>query len=197
MSQMTATARPLRAPRRAPAPVPLRAIPDGVTRTGNGAFAALCVLLLTVGLVGLLLVNTSLSQGSLALGQLQRESTVLRDAAQNLREEVAAASASGTLAQTAARMGMVRSNERAYINLSKGTVSGTAHPATSAQALSVITSPTPPPPFTETTKALLQKTSRAVAAAAPAAAATSNRTGATSRRSAAPTLAAKPTPAAR
>ena len=59
MSQMTATARPLRAPRRGPVSAPLRVMPARITNTGHGAFAGICVVLLTVGLIGLLLLNTA------------------------------------------------------------------------------------------------------------------------------------------
>ncbi|OFE17476.1 hypothetical protein BA895_15840 [Humibacillus sp. DSM 29435] len=148
MSQMTATARPLRAPRRGPTATPLRVMPTRFTATGNGAFATLCLVLLTVGLIALLLLNTALAQGSLVVGTLQRESTALTNSAANLNAEIAAASAGGALAAAAVKLGMVRSNERAYLNLATGTVSGTAYPATSYQALPIVTRATPPPPLT-------------------------------------------------
>ncbi|MDC5697856.1 hypothetical protein OO014_11345 [Intrasporangium calvum] len=147
MSQATATARPLRSPGRsprgAPAPATLRVIPARITTTGHGAFASICVVLMTTGLVALLLLNTALAHGSLELGALQRESAVLSETAGNLQEEIDRASASGALAKKASQLGLVRANERAYIDLTTGTVTGTAYPATSAQALSVVTSPTP------------------------------------------------------
>ncbi len=155
MSQMTATARPLRAPRRGPTAPPLRVMPTRFATSGNGAFATLCLVLLTVGLIALLLLNTALAQGSLAVGDLQRESTTLTNSTANLKAEIAAASAGGTLADAAVKLGMVRSNERAYIDLSTGKVSGKARPATSAQALSIVTRPTPPPPLTGSDQTLL------------------------------------------
>lgn len=164
MSQMTATARPLRVPRREPVPAPLRVLPTSLTHTGNGRFVTICVLLLTVGLIALLLLNTALAKGSLELGALQRESAVLADTAGNLQEQIDRASASGELARRAAALGMVRSNERAYIDLAAGTVTGTAHPATRGQAFPIVTSPTPVP-------AAPKKVSDATAAAVKAAAA--------------------------
>ena len=147
MSQATATARPLRsparAPRRGPTPMPLRVIPARITTTGHGAFASICVVLLTTGLVALLLLNTALAHGSLEVGQLKRESAVLSETAGNLQEEIDRASASGALAQQASRLGLVRANERAHIDLVTGKVTGTAYPATRALALTVVTSPTP------------------------------------------------------
>ncbi|GAA6527064.1 hypothetical protein [Intrasporangium sp. DVR] len=147
MSQATATARPLRsparAPRRGPAPAPLRVIPARITTTGNGAFASICVALLTTGLVALLLLNTALAHGSIELGQLKSESAVLSETAGNLQEEIDRASASGALAKRASQLGLVRANERAHIDLTTGRVTGTAYPATKALALTVVTSPTP------------------------------------------------------
>ena len=167
MSQMTAvsSSRPLRTPRRGPKPTPLRVMPARFATSGNGAFATLCILLLTVGLIALLLLNTALAQGSLTVGQLQQESTTLTNSAANLQAEIAAASASGALASAASTMGMVRSNERAYIDLSTGKVSGTAYPATSYQALPIVSSATPPPPLTSSDQTLLQTATTSVLAA--------------------------------
>lgn len=144
MSQMTATARPLRTPRRGPAPTPLRVIPSSISRTGNGVFAAICIALLAAGLITLLLLNTALAQGAMALGDLQRESVRLSDTSGNLQEDIARASATGALAASAAQIGMVRMNVRGYIDLSKGTVTGQPEPATKDNAFPVVTSPTPP-----------------------------------------------------
>ena len=147
MSQATAPARPLRsparAPRRGPTPAPLRVIPARITTTGSGAFAAICVTLLVTGLVALLVLNTALAKGSIELGELQRESLLLSEAAGDLQEQIDSASASGALAQKASQLGLVRSNERAHIDIATGTLSGTAHPASRSLAFGVVTSPTP------------------------------------------------------
>ncbi|HET7398533.1 MAG TPA: hypothetical protein VFJ94_08415 [Intrasporangium sp.] len=146
MSQTTVAARPLRAPRRGPSPAPLRVLPERITTSRGGVFATICIVVLLLGLLALLLLNTALAQGSLTLGQLQRESTLLSDTASNLQEQIDRASTSGALAEAATALGMVRSNERGYINLAAGTVTGTAQPATQLQAFPIVTSPTPPPP---------------------------------------------------
>jgi hypothetical protein len=164
MSQMTATARPLRVPRRGPAPTPLRVIPTGITRTGNGAFVAICIGLLTGGLISLLLLNTALAQGSLALGDLSRESARLGDTAGNLQEEIDRASATGALARSAAEIGMVRMNTRGYIDLAKGTVTGEPEAATKNNAFPIVTSPTPPAVTAEVKKLLTTATSATNAA---------------------------------
>ena len=212
MSQMSATARPLRVsshvPSRAPFQVPargprrgngkppLRVIPSRIRTTGNGGFAAACIALLTLGLVALLLLNTALAQGSIALGQLQRESTALSDSASNLKEQIEASSASGALALKASQLGMVRANERAYIDLAKGTVAGTAYPATRLQAFPIVTSPTPTPEAAKKVASAGTSATLAaekVAASAAAAAAAKPTTAATKPPAAAAT---KPTTAA-
>ena len=165
MSQMTATARPLRAPRRGPAPVAaLRVLPARMASPGNGAFAALCIVLLTTGLIALLVLNTALAQGSLGLGQLNRDSARLSDAASNLQEEIDLTSASGALARSAAQLGMVRMSERGYIDLATGAVTGDAQPATTAGAFPIVTSPTPPAVTKEVKSVLTSATSVAAQA---------------------------------
>ena len=199
MSQMTATARPLRAPRRGPAPTPLRVIPSSITRTGTGTFATTCIGLLIAGIIALLLLNTALAQGSLALGDLQRESARLSDTAGNLQEEIDRASATGSLARSAAEIGMVRMNTRGYIDLSKGTVSGAPEPATQNNAFPIVTSPTPPA-VTATVKKVLSSATQVGAAAsaasaassAPAPAATPTESGTGAATPAAPTLGTTP-----
>ena len=88
-------------------------------------------------------LNTALAKGSIELGELQRESALLSEAAGNLQEEIDRASASGALAEKASRLGLVRSNERAHIDITTGKISGTAHPASRSLAFPVVTSPTP------------------------------------------------------
>jgi hypothetical protein len=193
MSQMTATARPLRTPRRGPAPTPLRVIPSSISRTGNGVFASICIAMLAAGLIALLLLNTALAQGSLTLGNLQRESVRLSDTASNLQEEIARASATGALARSAAQIGMVRMNTRGYIDLAKGTVSGAPEPATKNNAFPIVTSPTPPT-VTATVKKVLSSATKASAAvsAAPSQAATPTTPGAGLQTPAASTLGGTP-----
>jgi hypothetical protein len=202
MSQMTATARPLRAPRRGPAPTPLRVIPARITHTGNGAFATICIALLIAGLIALLLLNTALAQGSLALGDLQRESARLSDTSGNLQEEIDRASATGALARSASEIGMVRMNTRGYIDLSKGTVSGEPEPATKNNAFPIVTSPTPPTVTAKVRKVLSSATKVVKAADADAKAAarvradakvaTPTTPGATTGASTTPTLGTTP-----
>jgi hypothetical protein len=150
MSQITATARPLRDFRRAPSAVPhrvtpLRVIPTRIQASGNGAFATLCVTLLTLGLIGLLLLNTALAEGSLTLGALKKESGQLTDRAGALSETITRASSSPALAAKATSLGMVRAGERGYIDLAKGVAKGSPQPATRLLAVPIVVAPAPAP----------------------------------------------------
>jgi hypothetical protein len=170
-------------------------VPARIATTGTGSFASICVLLLTTGLIALLLLNTALAQGSLELGKLQRESAVLAETAGDYQEQIDRASASGALAKKASQLGMVRANERGYIDLRSGKVTGTAYPASSAHAVKVVTSPTPVP------KRAKPKPSKAaeVPATSGAAAATPTAAGSAPSPTAPATLApttAAPTPSA-
>jgi hypothetical protein len=170
MSQMTATARPLRAPRRVPVVTPLRVIPSRIGTSGNGAFATLCVTLLTLGLIGLLLLNTALAEGSLTLGALRKQSGILTDRAGDLGEEIARASSSNSLAARATALGMVRKAERGYVDVTTGKVSGTAQPATKLQKVPIVVAPMPTPRAVKRITSAVDGATAAAAAAATAAA---------------------------
>jgi hypothetical protein len=150
MCQITATARALRDPRRAPSAAPhrvapLRVLPTRIQTSGNGSFATLCVTLLTLGLIGLLLLNTALADGSLTVGALKKESGQLTDRAGALNETITRASSSPALAAKAASLGMVRAGERGYIDLGKGVVKGSPQPATRLLAVPIVLAPAPAP----------------------------------------------------
>ena len=127
----------------------------------------MCIGLVTGGLISLLLLTTALAQGSLGLGDLNRESARLGDTAGNLQEEIDRASATGALARSASQLGMVRMNTRGYVDLAKGTVTGGAEPATTNNAFPIVTSPTPPA-VTSRVKKLLSSATTATNAASHA-----------------------------
>ncbi|WP_165367426.1 hypothetical protein, partial [Phytoactinopolyspora endophytica] len=84
----------------------LRVLP-GVARTPRAPFVVLILLVLGVGLVGLLLLNTALQQGSFELARLEAETTALRDRAEILTSQVAAQESPAGLAERAEELGMV------------------------------------------------------------------------------------------
>jgi outer membrane biosynthesis protein TonB len=132
-----------RAPRLAPpavpaartAPVrrtPLRAVPTGAgigaRRAARGPFVLLVGLLLSAGLIGLLLLNTALGQGSFALHDLNRRADQLDDQAQALQRQLAKAESPAQLAVRAQALGMVPSENPAFVRAADGKVLGVPKP---------------------------------------------------------------------
>ncbi len=110
------------APRR---PV-LRSVPTGATRMPRAPFVVLVLFVLGIGLIGLLLLNTALQQGSFALEELEAETAELRDRQTSLAEEVAGHEAPGSLAQRARELGMVPAEDPIFLDVPAGTGDGGA-----------------------------------------------------------------------
>ena len=92
-------------------------------------FVAVLVSLLVAGLLGLLVLNTVLAQGSFALFSLRADNRVLADREQTLLREVEALRSPDALAARAAAMGMVQAAQPAFLRLPDGVVLGTDTPA--------------------------------------------------------------------
>jgi hypothetical protein len=146
MSQQTATARVAsRAPaRRSTRPQPLRVVPAAVGQPGNGVFAAACMLLLVAGLVGLLMLNTAMAEGSFTLNRLEKTSGELADTHDALTQAIDAQRSPANLAARAAKLGMVPAASAAFLRLSDGKVLGVAQPATRRPGFTVVTAAQPP-----------------------------------------------------
>jgi len=87
-------------------------------------FVVLLLVIGGVGLVGLLLINTRLQQGALAVTSIDRENQSLRERAEALAQEVDALSAPQRLSSRARELGMVPNPGPAFIRLSDGAVLG-------------------------------------------------------------------------
>lgn len=132
---------PARAPARPPRPN-LRVVQAPAAERGRTAVVVLALLLLGVGLLTLLLINTALAQGSFRLHDLQATSSQLADEQQALQEAIDTAAAPQELAQQARRLGMVPSESTAFVRLSDGTVLGVAEPAKAPERPTVATTTT-------------------------------------------------------
>ncbi|ARZ70556.1 hypothetical protein SMD11_4963 [Streptomyces albireticuli] len=99
--------------------------PAGAKRT---PFVLLVVVLLGSGLISLLLLNSSLNQGSFDLTRLQRETTELTDEQQALQQEVDRLAAPDALERRARELGMVPGGNPAFLG-PDGTVRGAPAPA--------------------------------------------------------------------
>jgi hypothetical protein len=125
----TATATPVRPagvprPARGPAGPRLLLVPPLRTGAPRAPFVVLIGTLLTAGLAGLLFLHTALAEDSFRLHDLKVRSAVLTDREQALEQEVALEASPRRLAARAEAMGMVRSENPAFIRLSDGRVLG-------------------------------------------------------------------------
>lgn len=104
-------------------------------------FVLLVVVLLGSGLIALLLLNSSLNQGSFELSRLEKQTTELSDERQALQQEVDRLSAPDALERQARRLGMVPGGSPAFLN-PDGSLSGV--PGSESGAPSVYRAPAPP-----------------------------------------------------
>ena len=88
-----------------------------VLAESKAPFVVLVLLVLGMGLVGLLVLNTSLQQASFELTDLERETAVLRDRQTALAEEAARRAAPGSLADRARSLGMVPNQSPVFLHL--------------------------------------------------------------------------------
>ncbi|SCF41522.1 hypothetical protein [Micromonospora mirobrigensis] len=116
----------------------LRVAPPPPISVPRAPFAALIVLLVVGGVLGILLVNTKINENAFRLEKLHEQQAKLDLDQQQLEKEIAAAEAPGNLAANARKLGLVESNEPAYIRLPDGRVIGVPQPAAGQPA---ITSP--------------------------------------------------------
>ncbi|MEU1664083.1 septum formation initiator family protein [Streptomyces sparsogenes] len=109
-------------------------------------FVLLVVVLLGSGLIALLLLNSSLNQGSFELSRLEKQTTELSDERQALQQEVDRLSAPDALERRARRLGMVPGGSPAFLN-PDGSVSGVPTPASGGPSVyRAPAAPLPTPP---------------------------------------------------
>ncbi|GLW47835.1 hypothetical protein Stsp02_34970 [Streptomyces sp. NBRC 14336] len=105
-----------------------RLFPTGTGQAARTPFVVLVVLLLGGGLIGLLVLNSALSEGAFRLDDLQRETKSLTDEEQALQRDVDAYSAPDALQRRARELGMVPGGDPAFLD-PDGTVKGVPAPA--------------------------------------------------------------------
>jgi hypothetical protein len=103
---------------------PLRLVPPLRTGAPRAPFVVLLGTLLTGGLAGLLFLHTALAEDSFRLHDLKVRSALLTDREQALEQQVALEASPRRLAAKAEGLGMVRSENPAFIRLSDGKVLG-------------------------------------------------------------------------
>ncbi|MEU8869679.1 septum formation initiator family protein [Streptomyces javensis] len=101
----------------------------GAATARRTPFVLLVVVLLGSGLIALLLLNSSLNQGSFELTRLEKQTKELTDERQALQQDVDKLSAPAELERRARELGMVPGGTPAFLN-PDGSVSGVPAPAT-------------------------------------------------------------------
>ena len=112
--------RPVTAP--SPRPAPRTAGPRSRSRAPRMPFILLLVGLLGGALVSLLVISTTLAQGSFRITSLQQQNANLAKQEQLLTQQVAQASSPATIAQEAEEFGMRPNPALQFINLKTGKV---------------------------------------------------------------------------
>lgn len=93
-------------------------------RASRGVFAVIVTGLLGIGMVLILVINTSLAQGAFTVSELQAQQAVLTQQEQALAEAVAAAAAPESLEDRARALGMVPSENPVFLDVASGDVLG-------------------------------------------------------------------------
>lgn len=132
MTQATTSVRavsPRHTSRSAPRRATLRVVPAAIERTRNGVFAGACMVVLVLGLLTLLLLNTQLAQGAFVLKDLGRQQIALTDQKLELSRAIDAQRSPANVAAKAKALGMVPASSMAFIDLATGRIIGEARAA--------------------------------------------------------------------
>lgn len=98
-------------------------------RASRGLFAVLITGILALGLVVMLVINTSVAQTAFTVSELQSQQRELARTEAALTEALAAAAAPPVLEAKARALGMVPSNRPVFLTIPSGEVKGKARPA--------------------------------------------------------------------
>ncbi|MFJ8145323.1 septum formation initiator family protein [Streptomyces sp. NPDC096094] len=117
-------------------------LPPGGARgqAARAPFVLLVVLLLGGGLIGLLVLNSALSEGSFQLDDLKQRTKELTDEEQALQRDIDAYSAPRALQRRARELGMVPGGDPAFL-APDGTVKGSPSPAPTAASAPLVLAP--------------------------------------------------------
>lgn len=107
----------------------LRVAPPPPVRVPRAPFAGLVVVLVVGGVLGILAVNTKINENAFRLEKLQQQQAKLDVDEQELKKEIADQKAPGNLTANARKLGLVESEDPAYIRLPDGKMIGVPHPA--------------------------------------------------------------------
>lgn len=103
--------------------------PIRVRKASRGVFVIVLASILGVGLLGMLIINTTLAQGAFTLSELRSTQAELDRIEATLTESVATLAAPTVLEGKARSLGMVPSSTPAFIKIPSGKVLGKPKPA--------------------------------------------------------------------
>ena len=129
MSSSTATTVRTRAAAPRSGAQPLRLVRRLPRESGRLPFALLVIFLVAAGLVGLLLVNTSLQSGAFEAGRLQQSNQLLSEQQGDLERQVQQLASPSEVTRRASALGMVPNPNPGFLRLSDGKVLGDPQPA--------------------------------------------------------------------
>jgi hypothetical protein len=136
----TARARALRPMGTLPRPR-LTIVPRAASRAPRLPFVVLVVMLLALGLVGLLVLNTSMERGTYTDGALRSQAEALTQQQQALQLRVDALQVPQRVSRQAERLGMVQNNSPAFLVLGSGKVIGTPTPGKAGDTVDIALNP--------------------------------------------------------
>ncbi|MFI9640112.1 hypothetical protein ACIG87_08590 [Micromonospora sp. NPDC051925] len=113
----------------------LRVAPPPPVRVPRAPFAALIVVLVVGGVLGILAVNTKINENAFKLQQLQQQQARLDVDQQQLEKQIEEAKEPGNLTAEARKLGLVEAGEPAYIRLPDGRLIGVPQPADGQPAI--------------------------------------------------------------
>ncbi|MBB5115256.1 hypothetical protein AB0K27_24010 [Micromonospora echinospora] len=135
-TQGSAALRPAERTRVTGTPAPrLRVAPPAPIRVPRAPFVALILVLVVGGVLGILAVNTKINENAFKLEKLQQQQAKLDVDEQELKKEIADQKAPGNLTANARKLGLVESEDPAYIRLPDGQTIGVPHPAQGAPSV--------------------------------------------------------------
>ncbi|WP_328344394.1 hypothetical protein [Micromonospora sp. NBC_00421] len=116
-------------------PPRLRVAPPPPVRVPRAPFAALIVVLVVGGVLGILAVNTKINENAFRLQQLQQQQARLDVDQQQLEKQIEEYKEPGNLTAEARKLGLVEAGEPAYIRLPDGRLIGVPQPADGQPAI--------------------------------------------------------------
>jgi len=113
----------------------LRVAPPPPVSVPRAPFVGLILVLVVGGVLGILAINTKINENAFKLERLQQEQARLDVDQQQLKKEIADQEAPGNLTANARKLGLVESDDPAYMRLPDGKMIGVPRPAEGKPAI--------------------------------------------------------------